>query len=255
MTIIDIKHLKKEFKDKKDTFVAVDDVSFQMRSGQVVALLGPNGAGKTTIVQMLAGYLKQTSGTIMIDDVELTDKNRQDFPMGIVLGGELGFYGNASAKDNLTFFAHLKKVKRQQIKEEVERVLTLVQLENVKDKKVREFSKGMRQRLHIARALLNSPKIILLDEPTTGLDVEVAKTIRDTVKHLAKMEDIAFLLTSHTMSEIEFLSDKILLIGAGKIHHEGNVESIIALSKVQTIDRPATLEESYLALAEQLKRG
>ncbi|WP_211236677.1 ABC transporter ATP-binding protein [Atopobacter phocae] len=254
MITIQIKKLRKEFVNQQDRFVAVDDVSFQLKSGKVLALLGPNGAGKTTIVQMIAGYLQPTSGEIMIDDVALTPKNRQQFPMGVVFGGELGFYGNATAKDNLVFFANLKKIPRKQLHEEVDRVLDLVELANVKNKRVNEFSRGMRQRLHIARALLNRPKIILLDEPTNGLDVEMARHIRELVKALAEREQIAILLTSHMMSEIEFLSDRILLIGAGKIYHEGTVESIIQLSGVKAIDRPATLEESYLALAEQLKR-
>ncbi|MBS4749660.1 ABC transporter ATP-binding protein [Carnobacteriaceae bacterium zg-ZUI78] len=254
MTKIDIQHLRKEFITKKETFVAVEDISFTLESGKVVALLGPNGAGKTTLVQMIAGYLEQTSGSILIDGTTLTKKTRKYFPMGVVLGGELGFYGHASARENLIFFAHLKKVARKQVQDEVNRVLTLVELKDVEHKKVREFSRGMKQRLHIARALLNKPKIILLDEPTTGLDVEIARTIREMIKHLAKTEKIAILLTSHTMSEIEFLSDRILLIGAGKIYHEGTVESIIRLSNLTKIDRPATLEESYLAIAEQLKR-
>lgn len=112
----------------------------------------------------------------------------------------------------------------------------------------------MRQRLHIARALINKPKILLLDEPTSGLDVEISKTIQNLIKNLAKTENIAILLTSHMMSEIEFLSDKLLLIGGGKIFHNGTVEIVIKLSKVSQINRPATLEESYLALSDQLKR-
>ena len=112
----------------------------------------------------------------------------------------------------------------------------------------------MRQRLHIARALLGSPPILLLDEPTSGLDVEMAHEIRDVVKSLAR-SGVAILLTSHTMSEIESLADRVLLLGGGKVFHEGTVESVVALSDVHHIDRPATLEESYLALAPKLKRG
>ncbi len=255
MTTINVKHLRKEFTSQHDSFVAIEDVSFQLESGKVIALLGPNGAGKTTIVQMISGYLQPTSGEIDIDGVTLTHQNRPQFPMGVVFGGELGFYGNATAKENLKFFAHLKKMPRKGLNAEVDRVLKLVELNSVADKRVNEFSRGMRQRLHIARALLNHPKIILLDELTTGLDVEMARNIRELVKNLAQKEQIAILLTSHMMSEIEFLSDQILLLGAGKIYHEGTVESIIELSGVREIDRPATLEESYLALCENLKRG
>lgn len=121
------------------------------------------------------------------------------------------------------------------------------------NKKVQFFSKGMKQRMHIARALLGNPQLLLLDEPTDGLDVEIATNIRNVVKNLAQ-SGISILLTSHMMSEVEALSDQIVLLGAGKIHAKGTVEDIVEMSKVKRIDRPATLEESYLALAPQLRR-
>ncbi len=111
----------------------------------------------------------------------------------------------------------------------------------------------MKQRMHIARALLGNPQLLLLDEPTDGLDVEIATNIRNVVKNLAQ-SGISILLTSHMMSEVEALSDQIVLLGAGKIHAKGTVEDIVEMSKVKRIDRPATLEESYLALAPQLRR-
>lgn len=251
---IEIKNLRKIFKTKNSSFVAVEDVSFELEYGEVVALLGPNGAGKTTIVQMISGYLEPSFGEVIIDGTVINYSNRNNFPMGVVFGGELGFYGQSSAYENLMFFGRLKKIPRKELKAEINRVLQLVELGDVANKKVHEFSRGMRQRLHIARALLKKPKILLLDEPTTGLDVEISKTIRELIKKLAKTENIAILLTSHMMSEIEYLSDKLLLIGAGKLYHTGTVDSVIKLSNVSEINRPATLEESYLALADQLKR-
>lgn len=254
MNKIEIRNLNKVFNTNENKFVAVEDVSFELEYGEVVALLGPNGAGKTTVVQMISGYLEPSGGEIVIDGTIINYNNRINFPMGVVFGGELGFYGQSSAYDNLMFFGRLKKVPHKELKAEVYRVLKLVELEDVANKKVKEFSRGMRQRLHIARALLKKPKILLLDEPTTGLDVEISKTIRELIKKLAKTENIAILLTTHMMSEIEYLSDKLLLIGAGKLYHTGTVDSVIKLSNVSEINRPATLEESYLALADQLKR-
>ncbi|WP_436969834.1 ATP-binding cassette domain-containing protein [Lactobacillus helveticus] len=119
--------------------------------------------------------------------------------------------------------------------------------------KVQFFSKGMKQRMHIARALLGDPKLILLDEPTDGLDVEIATNIRKVIKDLAQT-NTSILLTSHMMSEVEALSNQIILLGAGKIYAKGTVEEIIEMSNVKRIDRPATLEESYLALAPKLRR-
>ncbi|EGF37910.1 ABC transporter ATPase component [Lactobacillus helveticus MTCC 5463] len=111
----------------------------------------------------------------------------------------------------------------------------------------------MKQRMHIARALLGDPKLILLDEPTDGLDVEIATNIRKVIKALAQT-NTSILLTSHMMSEVEALSNQIILLGAGKIYAKGTVEEIIEMSNVKRIDRPATLEESYLALAPKLRR-
>ena len=153
----------------------------------------------------------------------------------------------------MSFFADLAKIPHRKQKAEIERVLDIVNLKEDMNKKVQFFSKGMKQRMHIARALLGNPQLLLLDEPTDGLDVEIATNIRNVVKNLAQ-SGISILLTSHMMSEVEALSDQIVLLGAGKIHAKGTVEDIVEMSKVKRIDRPATLEESYLALAPQLRR-
>jgi ABC-2 type transport system ATP-binding protein len=251
---LEVRHLRREFGSKAELFVAVEDLSFTLSAGSILALLGPNGAGKTTTVQMLGGYLAPTSGEILLDGQplhSLPHRGRNHF--GIVFGGEQGFYGRATAQDNLVFFANLAGLPRARIKSEVARVLEQVELTNNAQKRVGEFSRGMRQRLHIARALLGEPEILLLDEPTNGLDVEIAHEIRGLIQTLAQ-NGTAVLLTSHTMSEIESLADRVLLLGGGKIFHDGTVESVVALSQVHHIDRAATLEESYLALAPQLRR-
>lgn len=253
--MLHVKNITKVFRTKTGPFEVVKGINFQIDQGQIIALLGPNGAGKTTTVQMIAGYLKPTTGKILMNDRELNQNSRRDVRIGVVLGGELGFYGNATARDNLVLFSHLDKIQRPEVKKEVSRVLTLVDLSHVADQKVHTFSRGMRQRLHIARSLLSRPEFLLLDEPTNGLDVEIGKEIRDLIKHLAKSEGVGVLLTSHQMSEVEYLADEILLLGDGKIQHTGTVDSIVELSNVTHVDRPATLEESYLALASKLKRG
>ncbi|MDO4680604.1 MAG: ABC transporter ATP-binding protein [Aerococcus sp.] len=249
-----VTHLRKTFKTGDESFTAVKDVSLTIAPGEILALLGPNGAGKTTTVQIIAGLLTPDSGEIYLGDILLTPKTRREHLIGLVLGGELGFYGNATAQDNLQFFARLNNLRGPKRQREVDRVLSLVDLTSVKDKKVREFSRGMRQRLHIARALLGQPELLLLDEPTTGLDVEISTAIRQLIRRLADEEGLPILLTSHLMGEVEALADDIILLGGGEIFHEGDVKSIVELSQVKHIDRPATLEESYLALAPQLRR-
>lgn len=247
-----IKNLRKVYNDNGKEFIALDDVSFDIKEGEIVALLGPNGAGKTTIVSIIGGYLLPTSGQVIINGEDVI-KTRSLDNIGVSFGGDLGFYGRATAKQNMSFFADLAKIPHRKQKAEIERVLDIVNLKDDMNKKVQFFSKGMKQRMHIARALLGNPQLLLLDEPTDGLDVEIATNIRNVVKNLAQ-SGISILLTSHMMSEVEALSDQIVLLGAGKIHAKGTVEDIVEMSKVKRIDRPATLEESYLALAPQLRR-
>lgn len=247
-----IKNLRKVYNDNGKKFIALDDVSFDIKEGEIVALLGPNGAGKTTIVSIIGGYLLPTSGQVIINGEDVI-KTRSRDNIGVSFGGDLGFYGRATAKQNMSFFADLAKIPHRKQKAEIERVLDIVNLKEDMNKKVQFFSKGMKQRMHIARALLGNPQLLLLDEPTDGLDVEIATNIRNVVKNLAQ-SGISILLTSHMMSEVEALSDQIVLLGAGKIHAKGTVEDIVEMSKVKRIDRPATLEESYLALAPQLRR-
>ena len=249
---LSIKNLRKVYNDNGKEFIALDDVSFDIKQGEIVALLGPNGAGKTTIVSIIGGYLLPTSGSVIVDGQDII-KSRSRDNIGVSFGGDLGFYGRATAKQNLSFFADLAKIPYRKQKKEIERVLDLVNLTSDMNNKVQFFSKGMKQRMHIARALLGNPKLLLLDEPTDGLDVEIATNIRKVVKNLAQ-NNISILLTSHMMSEVEALSNQIILLGAGKIHAKGTVEEIIEMSNVKRIDRPATLEESYLALAPKLRR-
>lgn len=249
---LSIKNLRKVYNDNGREFIALDDVSFNINRGEIVALLGPNGAGKTTIVSIIGGYLLPTSGSVIVDGQDII-KSRSRDNIGVSFGGDLGFYGRATAKQNLSFFADLAKIPYRKQKKEIERVLDLVDLTSDMNNKVQFFSKGMKQRMHIARALLGDPKLILLDEPTDGLDVEIATNIRKVIKALAQT-NTSILLTSHMMSEVEALSNQIILLGAGKIYAKGTVEEIIEMSNVKRIDRSATLEESYLALAPKLRR-
>lgn len=246
MKTLQIENLSKIY-GKKDSFIAVNDVSFDINPGEIVSLIGPNGAGKTTIVSMIGGYIEKTDGEIWVNGKQKSYKN----DIGVSFGGDLGFYGNVSAYDNLNFYADLANVPYRNRKKEVHRVLDIVSLENEKNKKVKHFSKGMNQRLHIAKSLLNKPSLLLLDEPTNGLDVEIAKEIRDTIKRLTIEENMSILLTSHIMGEIETLSDRILLIGGGNIKFEG---SLIDIIKYAGLPDGTSLEEAYLSIAPSLRR-
>lgn len=248
--MLEVKGLRREFAD----FVAVKDVSLTLAKGEITALLGPNGAGKTTTVKMLAGYLSPTGGEIKIDGIAVAnDTKRLQQNVGTVFGGELGFYAKATATQNLQFFANLFNVPRKQRAQRIQEVLQQVDLSAVAEKNVGEFSRGMRQRMHIARALLKDAPILLLDEPMTGLDVEVAAEIRRLIRQVADSGK-SILLTSHTMSEVERLADTITLIGGGQSVHTGDVQSVLALAAQVSGELPRDLEAAYLILAPQLRR-
>ena len=251
--ILQVKHLIETYKDKNQKFQALDDVSFTIDQGEILALLGPNGAGKTTTVSIIGGYLLPTSGQVILNGRDFTTARKRP-SIGVSFGGDLGFYRNATAKQNLQFFADLAKVPFRKQKTEIQRVLSIVELDNVANKKVGKFSKGMTQRLHIARSLLNSPSLLLLDEPTSGLDVEIAQSVQKTIKKLAD-SGISILLTSHTMSEVEKLAKNVVILGAGKVFFTGTVSAVLGLAEKEINQKPKNLEEAYLAIAPKLRRN
>lgn len=250
--ILTVKHLKETYQDHNQKFKALDDISFAINQGEILSLLGPNGAGKTTTVSIIGGYLIPTSGKVILKGQDITTTSKRP-SIGVSFGGEMGFYRNATAKQNLKFFADLAKVPFRKQNDEVNRVLATVELSNVANKKIGEFSKGMVQRLHIARALLGNPSLLLLDEPTSGLDVEIAHTIQQTIKNLADT-GISILLTSHTMTEVEKLADKVIILGAGKIFYAGTVSGVVNLANSTTQKSLDNLEDAYMALAPKLRR-
>ena len=227
-TILDAAQLCRTFGKGEHAFTAVDNVSLSISSGEINALLGPNGAGKTTVVQMCATLLTPTSGTVRIDGVDaLAHPQRARESLGLALGGDTGFYPRASARENMLFFADLAGVSARERRAQVTSALERVDLADVAAKKVQEFSRGMKQRLHIARALLGEPKLLLLDEPTNGLDPDISLTIRQLIRSLAD-DGTAILLTSHLLGEIEELAHRVTVIGAGRMAVSGTIADITA---------------------------
>lgn len=209
-------------------FLAVRDVSLDVHPGEIHSVIGPNGAGKTTLIKMAATILTPTAGRVLVNGFNTVSAPMQARrSLGLVIGGELGFYPRATAKQNLQFFADLAGVDGRERDREVARVLQAVDLADRAGSKVNSYSRGMTQRLHIARALLGSPKLLIMDEPTSGLDPDIAITIREVVRELAAAGH-AVLLTSHTMSEIEDLSTRISIIGGGQLRMTGALSDVIA---------------------------
>lgn len=253
--VIEVKNLKREYVTtkgwicrKKSSLMAVDGIDFSVSEGEIFGLLGENGAGKTTTIKMLITLLAPTSGVCKVlgcDTFKEADKVRGQ--INFVFGGEMGVYRRLSARDNLLYFAGLYKIKGEEAKRRTEELLKLVELEEAADRLVETYSKGMIQRLQIARGLINNPKIIFMDEPTVGLDPLGANMLRDIIRKL-KEEGRTVLLTTHYMQEADELCDNIAIIHKGKIVALDTPEQLKVRFGKNGID--STLEEVFLCLCK-----
>ncbi|MCL4528679.1 MAG: ABC transporter ATP-binding protein [Chloroflexi bacterium] len=224
MNAIEISHLRRVFKSYIGVIkrtarevVAVNDVSFSIEDGELFGLLGPNGAGKTTTVKMLTTLLIPTAGTATIrgfDIVKRAEEVRKR--IGFIFGGERGLYWRLSGIDNLRYFASLYGVDPDVSKKRIPFLLELVGLRDRGDEKVGGYSRGMKQRLHVARTLLHDPEVLFLDEPTIGLDPVGAREFRQVILDLQSQKK-TILLTTHYMFEADALCDRIAVINHGHI--------------------------------------
>lgn len=210
-----IDRLTKQYKNK----IAVDRISLKLQKG-VYGLLGANGAGKTTLMRMICGVLKPTSGTITFDGLDVsTEEYRSELGY---LPQDFGYYPEFTGMDFLLYMAALKGLDKSYAKRKACKLLVLVSLQDKANKKIKTYSGGMKQRLGIAQALLNDPKILVLDEPTAGLDPKERVKFRDLIAELGK-DNIVFLST-HIISDIEHIADTVLMIKDGQIIYQGKWE-------------------------------
>lgn len=217
-----IDRLTKQYENK----IAVDRVSLQLTNG-VYGLLGANGAGKTTFMRMLCGILKPTSGTVTFDG---TDVSSEEYRAELgYLPQDFGYYPDFNGMDFLLYLASLKGLTKSEAKRKAKKLLELVSLSDVAKKKITTYSGGMKQRLGIAQALLNDPKIIILDEPTAGLDPKERVRFRNLIKDLG--EESIVLLSTHIVSDIEHIADTVLMMKAGQIVYNGSADEIHDLEK------------------------
>ncbi len=206
--------------------VALDEVSLQIEEGELFGLLGPNGAGKTTAVKILTTLLIPTAGRVMVlghDAVKDAAALRSQ--VGFVLGGERGLYYRLSGRDNLRYFAELYGIEPKKIRSRIEAMLEMVGLEDRAEERVAGYSRGMKQRLHIARTLLHEPKVLFLDEPTLGLDPVGARDLREIIKRL-QSEGKTILLTTHYMFEADALCQRIAILKEGRIVAQGTPQEL-----------------------------
>ena len=217
--VLEVNNLTKKYKNR----VAVDDVSFEIIEGEIFGLIGPNGAGKTTIIKMITGLAKPTSGEIYIDGISLKKHYEKAIAKigGIIENPDL--YPYMTGMENLKFFASLYPSITQ---EKIDEIVRLVGMEKRIHDKVRTYSLGMKQRIGIAQALLHDPKLLILDEPTNGLDPNGIKDIRKFLIGLARRKHISILVSSHILSEMEQLCDTVAIIDTGKIITVKTLEQI-----------------------------
>lgn len=238
-------NLQKKFKTNKRKGVfsrgerievnAVNGIDINVKPGQIIGLLGVNGAGKTTTIKMLAGLIKPSGGSIYVDGVNgIKNPNEVKKIINMISGGERNIYWRLTAKENLEYFGSLYNLNKEEIKTYVEKALSLVGLSDVKNTPVEQYSKGMKQRLQIARGLINNPKYIYLDEPTLGLDVAIAKEIRKYILSLVKNENKGVLLTSHYITEVEEMCDYVYILDKGKVINYGTPSEITKIIQSET---------------------
>lgn len=244
MTVLSVSNAKKKFPQKSKSIVALDGVSLEIEKGQIIGLLGPNGAGKTTLISAICGLVTLDGGTILVNGMDATNRNAVSGQINVVTGFA-GLLNDLSVEDLLMYYSMMYNVGDK--KNAIDRALARAALSDKRDQIANTLSSGYRQRFYIAKALLSNPSLILLDEPTVGLDVFSARALRNIVREL-RAQGLAILLTTHYMAEAEELCDFIHLISKGKIIASG---SAAELKKKAGRDKNASLEDAFVALANE----
>ena len=209
--MIEVKNITKKY----GSTTAVDNISFKIDEGEIIGLLGPNGAGKSTTMNMITGYIEPTEGEIVINGYDISKKTRKAksqigyMPEGVPL------YSDLTVKEFVTYMAELKRVDRKTRKEKVDKIIEQTGLKDVEKKLTRNLSRGYKQRVSMAGALVGEPKILILDEPTVGLDPKQITEIRELIKELGKTHTV--ILSSHILSEVSQVCNKVIIINKGKI--------------------------------------
>lgn len=216
---LQLQHLRKQYGTK----CAVDDVSIHLEPG-VYGLLGANGAGKTTFMRMICGVLKPTSGSIRLDGKTMQELGERYYTHLGYMPQDFGFYPDFTAREFMLYMAAVKGMDKKHARVRTEELLELVNLRDVADKKVKSYSGGMKQRLGIAQAELNDPGILILDEPTAGLDPKERVRFRNIISDFAK--DKIVILSTHIVSDVSYIADIILMMKQGKIMLQGPMENV-----------------------------
>ena len=258
--MIDVQNLVKKFKER----TVLNGVSFQVMEGEIFGYIGPNGAGKTTTMRITLGLLKPTAGKVTVWGQNLGENERLRTKVGVLLEHD-GLYERISACENLNYYAQLYGVSKRE--EKIKNLLEFVGLSDRKNDKVGKFSKGMKRKLALARAIIHEPSVLFLDEPSAGLDPEAQKMVRDLILRLSGEQRITVFLNSHDLDEVQRICSKIAILQGGEIKAYDTVESLrnkfampvveIALSDSTEIEKALNLMSSlnYVSDCERRNDG
>ena len=236
--MLQVTNLSKKFKDK----LAVDNISFTVSPGEIVGLLGENGAGKTTTLRMISTMLKISEGEVLVNNINAAkepEKVRNE--IGILFGGDVGLYERLTGRENIRYFANLYGMNKTEANKKIDELAKSFQIEDYIDKPVGKYSRGMKQKISIARSIIHTPSVMLFDEPTTGLDVSASRVVQDFILK-CKEEGKTILFSSHSMKEVEKLCDRVIIINKGKLLEDSTIPEL--KSKYNNND----LEEVFLKL-------
>ena len=252
--MIEVENLTKKY----GSHVAVDNLSFRVERGMIYGFLGPNGAGKSTTMNMMTGYIAATSGTVKINGYDIL-KNPEQAKKSIGYLPELPpVYPDMTVYEYLRFVAELKKVKKNERQAQIEDVMKQTQIEDVKGRLIKNLSKGYKQRVGLAQAIIGYPEVIILDEPTVGLDPKQIIEIRELIRELAKKHTI--ILSSHILSEVSAVCDHIMIISKGRLVASDTPEGLMTLlkggrqMKLSVLGEQSKVEE-LLQSMESVKEG
>ena len=239
-TILKVKNLTKKYND----FTAVDNLSFEIKQGDIFGFLGHNGAGKTTTINMLTTLIEPTSGTINIDGYDIAKESLKVKSIIGYVPENVQLYDTLSAYENLEFFAKLSDIVKPH--DEIIKVLEYLNAIDYKDKKISQLSKGMRQRIGLAQAIIHKPKILFLDEPTSGLDPMGVKELRDIIINLNRAENMTIFMNTHLLWDVSQTCKTIAVLSRGKLIYRDSIENTLTRFKDEN-----SLEYIYFSIEEK----
>ena len=233
--VLSVKNLSKTYEEKGEPVKAVDDISFSVNKGEIMGLLGPNGAGKTTTIKMICSLILPDSGQIIVDGFDnFQERGKALSKISAVLEGNRNIYWRLTVRENLEFFAALKGYDPAKLQDKIDYYIKFFNMGEKENTSARHLSRGMQQKLAIAVALITQSKVVLLDEPTLGLDVQASYDLRNLLKEIAEKEKITIIITTHDTNVVQDICERVIIIENGKIIADDKITNLMKVFKVKS---------------------